>query len=482
MRVGMLVWGMGAGCTGQEGQPPEDVKDAPTDGIIDDTGEAPTDGPTDGASAETGTPGPTADTGEPAEPPPVVLSADCALTDNALRVTCTATLDREGPVTLELSSSSSAVPARIFESAPGTEHTLLGWGLLPETTYDWRIGELSGQVTTGALPERLRSADIDVTGTSWGFDAVLHPMSCAGADYFTMIDGQGRIVWYEENDVFFTSSMAGYEWSQAARTVLSVNSDTFLEQDVAGNVVLELWEGVDFDHSLHHDTERWGDYRYLLFERPYPNPGGTLDIDGIHVFEGNTLLGTFYLDDHFTVGQGRGDWSHGNGLQVTETGELILSLLNFDTVVSIDGDPASPTFLEVNWHAVGTSQGLPGADYTFVSGEGEGFNGQHNASRHGDELWLFDNRGERDSRAARFLLDDALGTLALDRAWSFEVTCHNQGGALPLTGGGVLATCANEGQVWAFEEALDEPSWTLQARCGDEAGLSITRAIPVFIR
>jgi hypothetical protein len=54
------------------------------------------------------------------------------------------------------------------------------------------------------------------------------------------------------------------------------------------------------------------------------------------------------------------------------------------------------------------------------------------------------------------------------------------GGAIPIEGG-VLATCANRGLVWAFHEEDPSPSWTLQAHCDATVGLPLTRAIPVFI-
>ncbi|HHO50923.1 MAG TPA: hypothetical protein ENK18_08645 [Deltaproteobacteria bacterium] len=64
----------------------------------------------------------------------------------------------------------------------------------------------------------------------------------------------------------------------------------------------------------------------------------------------------------------------------------------------------------------------------------------------------------------------------------FDDRCRNQGGSIPIEGG-VLATCANQGDVWAFEEGQPSPSWTLEASCGQGGGgqLDITRGIPVTI-
>ncbi len=409
---------------------------------------------------------------------PTAATAACALTENALRISCTTTLDAPGTATLTLAAPGAAT--RTFVSAEATQHAILGWGLLPETAYTWTIGAESGTVTTGSLPAALADADIDVTGAAAGFDAVLYPMACPGDDYFTLVDGDGRIVWYERNDVYFGASMAGYDWSQADRTVLSVGGDRFQEQHVSGDVVLELaGGGADFEHSLHHDTASWGNLRYLLFEYPV----GQLLVDGIHVFDGSTLLGTWLMGDDFTVpAEGKGDWGHANGLKVTETGEIVLSVHSFDSVLFLDGDPASATFLQPQTLVNGGKGGLPDPDYVPI--DGEGFRRQHNASRHGDDLWVFDNDSQPTSRALRMALDPAAGTLTTTGSWAFDVTCDNQGGAIPMAGGGVLATCANARKVWLFEEAATEPSWTLEANCGealDPGSLPLLRGIPVQI-
>ncbi len=418
-----------------------------------------------------------ADTDTDATP---VEAAACALTANALRITCTATLEAPGSVTLVLSAPGAAT--RTFVSADATEHEILGWGLVADTAYTWSIGTQSGTVTTGPLPAALADAAIATTGAATGFDAVLYPLACPGDDYFTMIDSDGRIVWYEQNDVYFGAFMAGYDWSQADLTVLSVGEDRFQEQHVSGDVVLDLaGGGVDFEHTLHHDTARWGDLRYLLFEYPV----GALFVDGVHVFDGPTRIGTWLMGDDFTVpDSGEGDWGHANGLKVTETGEIVLSLHTFSSVLTVDGDPASPTFLQSETILNGGKGGLPDPDYVPVDGPGEGFRRQHNASRHGDDLWVFDNESQPTSRALRMALDPATGTLTTTGSWSFDETCKNQGGAIPLAGGGVLASCANVGKVWQFDEAATEPGWTLEADCGEDlepGSLPILRGIPVMV-
>lgn len=445
--------------------------------ITDTPGDPTGDSGTAIDTAPTGTVSPTGDTATMTKKPtePVDGEAWCVATTNALRFDCGAKLPEASPAELELTAKGA--PTRTFQSPSAVDHSITAWGLLPETEYTWTLAGNTGTVTTGALPGAFSSASISVSGTSFGFDAVLYPLSCAGQGYFTMIDGDGRIIWYEPNNVYFNGGMSGYEWSQESRSVLSTAGSSFLEQHVSGEDLLS----VSVSESLHHDADRWGDYRYLLFERRV----GNYNVDGIHVYEGSKLVDTWYMEDHFTVsGNGNGDWAHSNGLNVTEDGVIILSTLNFSTVVAIDGDPASSSFLEVLWHAAGaTAGGLPGPDYVPVSGSTEGFSRQHNASVFGDDLWVFDNRGQSNSRAVRMAMDHDEGTLSVTGAWSFNTTCANQGGALPVEGG-TLASCANAGLVWLFEDAASSPAWTFSATCGGGGGRGIpmTRAIPVFVQ
>ncbi len=418
-----------------------------------------------------------ADSTPPREPE---VGVGCRREAHPLLVRCWAELDKADAVTLELTATGA--PPRSFTSEAGTAHELLGWGLRPETTYAWSLAGHSGTVRTGALPKALQTATVEVEGEAFGFDAVLYPMACPGQGYFTMIDGEGHLVWYAVDDVFTRGSMTGYEWSASSRTVLAVNREQLLEQDLAGNPVLSLIRGEDYEHFLHHDVARWGRYRYLLFERAVKG----VMVDGIHVFDGSTRIATWGLEDAFTVDPSQttpgGDWSHANGINVTDSGEIILSILRFSNVLSLDGDPASDSFLDLQWVAAGRPDAsLPGADYVPPSSPGEGFLAQHNASRVGDELWVFDNASQQVSRALRMTLDHVDGKLPITGEWAFDRTCRNQGGALPIEGG-VLATCANAGRVWAFADDAVAPAWTLWAQCDARVGrLPLTRGIPITI-
>ena len=398
---------------------------------------------------------------------------------NALRISCSATVDP--PRALQLELSAPGLPTRTFatDGDPGAEHSLLGWGLKPNTEYTWGIGDASGQVTTGDLPDALSAAQVVTTGTAWGLDAVLYPLICPDETYFTMIDTDGDIVWYEHSPIYRGDTHA-YNWAPDEQSVLSLDGETLLEQHVSGDERMRWVRGVDFDHRLHHDVARWRGYTYLLHDFPVDD----VNVDGFDVFEGQDKIGTFSLTDHYEINDERQiDWSHANGLVPNEDGELVLSLFNWDTLIGIDGDPRSDRFLEILWVAAGSDDSLPDPDYVPADANAE-FSKQHHASRVGDHLWLYDNTGDgARSRAVRLIVDAEGGQVGMDAEWFQHRRCNIQGGAYPLEGGGVLTTCALDGLVQGFREGATDPEFTLSGTCDGPAAqfIQLTKGIPVRI-
>ena len=294
-----------------------------------------------------------------------------------------------------------------------------------------------------------------------------------------LIDTQGQIVWYVATDLW-TSGMHPYEWAREERTLLVGNAEVLQELALDGSLVQEWVRGVHFDELLHHDVARWGPYTYLLYDYVL----GTVWVDGVYVFEGTTLLGNFRLEDHYTVSGGVGDWSHGNGLYVTEDGQAIFSTLSFSAAVAFDADPSSPTFLEHQFLATGAPNSLPDPDYTPLSADA-GFGQQHAIHRVGDELWLFDNTGDGfRSRGLRLSLEHDRNGLAMLEEWPMGESCRAQGGAYPLDGGGMLATCAPSGDVWAFAAGQQAPVWTLNAWCGEneDSPIRFPKGVPITVQ
>ena len=395
----------------------------------------------------------------------------CAVTSHPLVFDCRIELEEPSPLTLSVTSEHAT--ARAFESPEARVHDIRVWGLQPETSYTWAAGPEEGTLFTGALPSAFDEFEITVQGELFAMDAVLIYTGCG---YFAMVENDGDVVWFTEASLYDGLS-DGMMWSQADRTMLSIRdsamgtmrsfTSALEEVDLLGNVVLSLAEGQDYEVQATHDVGRWRGYTYLLAEAED-------EVGGFEVFDGTTSLGQWFMSDAFGSLPG----THVNGLSVSEAGEVVISDLPSHTVIAVDGDPASPTFLTKRWHASGSvSPALADPDYRPT--EGVVFQAQHNASRHGDELWVFDNRSRRESRALRLAMDHEKGTLTELDSWSVGRRCAIQGGALPIEGG-ALATCANAGQVSAFRDGADVADWTMQSSCEGRSGF--TRGFPVHIQ
>ncbi len=412
------------------------------------------------------------------ESPPVEPTTTCAIdADNPLIATCTVRFSEPAPVEIRFVSDRGRA-AHFRSETPSTLHTLTAWGLGADRTWAWSHDDRSGTLKTGSLPDQLAGLTTEQSGQITGFDAVLRVLQCA-SNWFVMFNEGGEIVWYTPAEVY-ANPTNGYEWSQAERSVFSLAPHRLLQTHVSGEVLLELDEATHFPgKNLHHDITRWGPYTYVIFDEPY----GGLRADGILVFRGTELVGTFRLSDTYTPPDtGTGDWAHANGINANEEGLIALSLRNFDMVLGIDGDPDSPTFLDILWTAGGSAQALGTPNFNPAIGPEEGWAGQHNPHVDGDRLTLFDNFGDGVvSRAARFHLDPTTGQAVHERSWYLDELCQIQSGAVPFDGG-ILASCASSGKVSAFAEASTEPSFQLEARCPPNGFVTaITRGIPVRI-
>ena len=419
-------------------------------------------------------------TGGPTTPTPGVGSASCALdSSNALRIRCNATLADVGVTHLTLTANGA--PTRNFTSEEGTQVEVVGWGLKPDTEYTWTIGGETGTVSTGSIPNNLTAATIQTSGAPVGLDAVLIPLNCTQR-YFVMIDGDGDIIWYEQNDLY-QNGMDAYEWTGDDHSLLIGNGSDVVEI-AAGGGELNNWTVAD---NVHHDLTRWNGYTYMLFNYTTQN----VTVDAVYVYDGPNHVGTFDFADHYDItenppgggGPGGNEWGHANGINPSEDGQIVTSLKNWNSLVTWDGDPDSATFGEVLWVVEGDANGLSDADYSPPAGSDEGFGNQHNATWWGEQLYLFDNDGvSGTSRAARYSLDDTTGEVRYEEGWSVQSNCPTEGGAVPVDGG-ILGTCANNGDIFEFRDGEANAAFELSATCGGggggPGGLAMNRGIPI---
>ena len=406
-------------------------------------------------------------------------SAWCEPTANTQVFQCSVRLEKPGPAGVTFTAAES--DRRIFES-PGTQdfHVFYAWGLLPETTYEWDAGVGSGQLTTGALPPSLADLDVDVQGQLFGMDAVLVYVSCG---WFVMLDSNGRVIWHQESGLYDYIT-DGMRWSQEERMMLTLQDTPFseesqsavLKRDLAGRDVLYL-SGEDLALRTTHDLDVWNGYLYVLGREPgaFPFTEG-----GVEVFDGSKRIGQWMISDAFPE-EPSIELDHLNTLSVGEDGEITLSVYNRSAVLGLDGDPASPQFLGMRYHALGDPEQLNAFDDPDYAPVSEVlFKGPHNPNREGDSLWVFDNESGWTSRAVELAMNGD-GTLTERAVYSAGDTCPNQGGAIPVEGG-VLVTCPMNHSVYLYREGAAEPDWTLTASCGERTVQQVsTRGYPVKV-
>ncbi len=423
-----------------------------------------------------GTPGTTVFT-PPVESSSVGAVVTCEVTDNTIRVACTATLDVAAPGTWTAERAGSTVLTLV--SASSTDHAVTLYGLAPDTAYVWSFdagaARATGNITTGVLPSDLDALSIEASGTASAVEHVLISQQCTGVSYLLVVNTLGEVVWYESAGTGGGGGgVTGYTWTEDNTFLWSYGQTDIIEMEPGG---LRLWEASGFDRPLHHDLNKGSGRVYALNAEEHDG----VVVDGLYVLEGGAVVAEWDLYDHVTIvgtGQsdpfwqswfpGAEDWSHANSVWSDGT-TAVVSLRWQDAVLEISADPLAPDFGTILSTLTGTEDSDLTSEYTWVGG-GD-FDGQHHVTPTADGYLLFDNRGLGEfSRALNVTVDRTADTVAEGESWSVLMHCDIQGAAYPLEGGNVLVTCATESRVQEFESGNSIALWDLTASCGPAGG------------
>ncbi|NCG17859.1 MAG: hypothetical protein GWP91_02460 [Rhodobacterales bacterium] len=430
------------------------------------------------------------------------ITASCAVqSGNTLRFDCSFTLPTAEALTVEVSDDAGDV-VRSFSSDASENHTVTLWGLAPTTTYTWNVvasaGTASGTATTGALPNAFSALNLATSGDVTAVDHYMIPLVCGGDSYMVIADGAGTVKWYEslggaQNGPL--GGMTGFRWTEEETVVVHVNAADVLEIDASGAVLLDT---NGFSRPMHHDVDALGDYIYALNAESHAVSGGNVVVDGFYVIDRTTgaTVAEWDLNDYVnaTVSGGGGgpgggfwgsefpgadDWAHANAIHVYADGTALLSLRAQDAVVEVVADPNDPNFGDIHWILTGQDGNDLSSDFSW-SGADSGFDGQHCANwNSAGDLLLFDNAGQGvNSRAMQFDVNTSTGVATVISTWDMGRHCDTQGAVYEISNG-VLATCANDSYVAAFNTGSDSAVWTLDASCG--AGGPLTRAMPLSL-
>ncbi|HHO53267.1 MAG TPA: hypothetical protein ENK18_20940 [Deltaproteobacteria bacterium] len=424
-------------------------------------------------------PGSTADTST--EPPE--LEVACGLQgDNTLRVACTVQLAEPGPVSMSL-----ALPGEPLRTESRDElalqHVISWWDLPPETELSWSAsahdGALTatGTVVTGALPP---GADVDFVPVIDGpshLDRLFFSWACGGYGFLLVTDAAGEVRWYQPFGTAFGTK--GIEVSDRGSFLILTNRDLLDEFAYDGTQLLHLSRAEQtLPGPIHHDVASRNGQTLILTARseilgdelPYI-------IDGLFEVDGGVdggVVGEWSLDQvidpvglteppgAYWFGQLAGiDFGHANSIDVDERGMWLISLKHLDTVMAVVGDPSAPDRGRIAWALVGGERGEPlvqGGQLPSVLQElgdpGVAFEFQHHARWEAPGLiTVFDNGrdGLDPSRVLRIRIDEAAGTAELVQSFELGVRCPIQSSGYPLADGSIVATCAENRNVYEFD-------------------------------
>jgi hypothetical protein len=488
VRLGCLLVAVAStGCAGDERRPPR--RDPPVAPVIEDTGPV------------------------VVEPVPQITAECVADPANALRTTCTVTVDPPMPIELSFArADSDDVPRVLRSEAVQAVHELVLYRMTAETVYGWsvsapehpEIAQQVGSFATEPLPEDVRF-DLVTFGTSTATEDLLFSFGCSGEPYAVVTGDDGEVVWYQalaEGLPGTGHEAQGLTLTEDGTLLAIVDRRVVREFDFAGRRLLDLQDAAgDFERPVHHDAFRRDGFTWVLnaHDAVYPSGGGLYVSDGVYVFDEAGVLAASWDLDSFVTPSGFGppavywygtfplsavDWSHGNGLYVSPGGQTMISFYELDTVLTVDLLPGSPTFGTVESALVGSpySELVAVRDYSFSSTVTTdlSFERPHHPQLLPDgRLLLYDNGFWGESRAIVLTLDHAAGTAVIDEEYLLGTYCAYQGGVFPLANGNLLASCAPYATFLELEAGAPEPVRQLSPTCPNGPTPAIARVIPL---
>ncbi|MDA1349144.1 MAG: aryl-sulfate sulfotransferase [Chloroflexi bacterium] len=412
-------------------------------------------------------------TAEPAPQPRVTRTSADIRADNALIAEVSVSLDRPARVYVEYENAEAGTFRTRTTESEATEHTVPVVRLKPSTTYSYKAfaididGEVSkgvgGSFTTGALPEALARMELTVTGRPTGL--VLFDLEDNPDSYYVALDEDSVVVWY------YLHVPTLPEMPVSARTVRQKPNFNlvFLEGGPLGrrfncclNEITPLGEFVrrlaanPIDKSVNRDFLILSDTEvvYLAHEAitidDTKNGGGPeteVLVDSIRIWDqtNNTTREVWNALDHFSLDQRvrwNADrqpiaWQRANSLAMGVRGNYIVSLANWNQVISISPDGGS-----IEWQLGG-----PDTDYFFES-SADRFYGQHTASelRNGSILVYDNGNGRPEEEGGQYTraIELALNTYDLGaiKVWEYRHTpdlyASGRGGAFRMKNGNTI--------------------------------------------
>lgn len=414
--------------------------------------------------------------------PPATVSATCEPTDNPLRFVCAVTVDPPLPVQVTYARADGTGRARTHTSdATAGAHDVPIWFLEPGADYAFTASPVgrpeataAGTFTAGVPAQPLEP--LEITGAT-DVPYVGTHFPCGQVAMAVVYDtASGEPVWYHVLDPLGTLGFLNMVRFTEDHTILGDTDGQVVEVDLMGNDLLRLVLGTDYDYDLHHDLFKRDGLYYLLY-----HVGKDPLLDGFSMLDGTgTVVAAWDPFVHLPIPKGTtGYFTHTNTVFVDESGDVLLSMFAQDTIVKVEGDPASPDFGTILWALAGDDQGAFGQDFAIDwSGvpSPEGFGNQHDVAIAPDGRLVFlDNL---HARGLALTVDEAQRTATVDDAWPTNAPCTAQGTTALARSGEAFASC-NGPSLYAWEPGAADPTWEARAVCPSGPEANVARWYPL---
>lgn len=351
-------------------------------------------------------------------------------------------------------------------------------GLLPSRAYVMRVelqnhcGRVSSselRYTTEALPSDLPAF------TAGGSDPQSGYVVLAAGLYGMAIDNSGRVVWYHKFD---GGPGLNFQVQPNGRYVARPTSTAWVEIDALGRSTRTL-TCANGMQPRQHDMIAAADGSYWLLcddvrtiDLSAAGGSSTARVTGTavqHLADDGTPLFVWSPFEHMELdlsqleavdrGGSSINWTHGNALDITTDGAVLLSFRNLSEIVKID-----PGTGAVAWRLGGTH-----SDFQVADASSPPFARQHGLRSTGPgELLVLDNLGDSTgSHAKRFTYDETAKVMRLVASYGPGGGFVGQlgGSTQKLPRGHTLVSFGNGGRVEEYD-STGAVVWRIDGNAG----------------
>jgi hypothetical protein len=342
-------------------------------------------------------------------------------------------------------------------------------GLAPATSYSVqmtamnRCGSTTGDIVsfaTGVLPVDLPVYETAGPAPDSGYIAF------AAGNYGVVIDNSGRIVWYHR---FTNGPGLNFQAQPNGRYTARPNSEpgktgTFIEIDPLGDTTRMLTCANDLQPRM-HDMIAAADGSYWLMcdetrtvDLSAQGRGVSERVTGTgvqHRSASGDVLFSWSPFDHIAIDLSVLDppdlsstpinWTHGNAIDVTDDGNVIISFRNLNELIEIETKTGN-----VLWRLGGKN-----SSFAMENSSSSPFRHQHGVRASGGDILLLDNLGESGaSRGERYQLNTSTHTARMSASFAAPPGLIAQlGGSVQPLGNHTLVAFGNGGGLDEYDSA-----------------------------